>query len=92
MRCGHPPKLCRAEDGVTTCLCGARIFTDYRALGGAALDIAEHSPDPPVGRTTTGTGTGMFTCGSVLWAEGTEGSADETDRSDRYVDGDRSCR
>lgn len=39
------------------CQCGARVFPDYRALGGAALDIAERRPDPPTGRTSVTTGT-----------------------------------
>ncbi len=76
---------------MTTCSCGAQIFTDYRALGGAALDIAERSPEPSAGRTMRGTGTGMFTRNSTPGAEWMEGSSDETGRSDRYVDGDRSC-
>ncbi len=57
VRCVHPPELCTSEGGVTACRCGARISADYRALGGAALDIAERRSDPPTRRTNATTGT-----------------------------------
>ncbi|MEX2982815.1 hypothetical protein [Streptomyces sp. C36] len=50
---------------MATCWCGAQIFTDYQALGGAVLDVGERPPDLPAGRTNSGTGTGTLTFGST---------------------------
>ncbi|WP_398980465.1 DUF6255 family natural product biosynthesis protein [Streptomyces sp. I05A-00742] len=64
-RCLHPPESRTTEDGVATCRCGVRIFTDYQALGGAALDVGERPLDLPAGRTDSGTGIGTLTFGSA---------------------------
>ncbi|RLV10413.1 hypothetical protein CTZ27_04215 [Streptomyces griseocarneus] len=70
----------------------AHVFTEYRALGGLALDIAERRPEPPTGRTTRATGIGLLTRDGALRAEGAKGCAEEGSRSDQYGYGDCSCR
>ncbi len=66
VRCTHPPENRTTDSDVTLCRCGARMFPDYRALGGAALGVADRRPEPPTGPTSTATGTFTISEGTPL--------------------------